>query len=523
MSSSSSGLDASLAYPIIHRRQTLQFALNQLGIRPGYIGAESRDILPLLRDYSALAAAYQNKNGNQPEQDFMADLSYLGVTTRDMIEKRIAFLRSSNYGNNEIMDHLGISEDPSKFAAPGSRKSVQLEKLVKIAKEKKTSKPKKTLHDIVPARRDALYELLKSDFPDSLPSDEDLIHHIANKRFDFMKEYYFGISPKTLTTDYFKVRKKNGLVRKRVYPKHEGLLKNRETELMELLSQDMTMKNAERHMNLSKGDGISYLSKIYAKYKIPDGVNHRMYVLNEYNKSRGEKIESSPFHLDILTLRENQIAALAREGRNDASIGSELGIHNNTVGSQLTRIFSKLGIPKSILHKRQALPEYIAKAIEEQKNHKNDPEPDKSKELTPKEVQVFEQLCTTKRYEEMARELNLTEGTLKAYRNSVYLKHDIPKNMNPRMYLISSYRDSHKIFPSEQKSKAALNRKKSLSFYEDWAVLLAVSGLSNASIANEMGTSTESIKNHLSYAFDKLGIPEDRKDKRAALFDYYPL
>ena len=53
-----------------------------------------------------------------------------------------------------------------------------------------------------------------------------------------------------------------------------------------------------------------------------------------------------------LTQREQEIAALATEGMTNREIAAELGISENTVKTQLKRIFEKLGIRSRALLKK---------------------------------------------------------------------------------------------------------------------------------------------------------------------------
>jgi len=96
------------------------------------------------------------------------------------------------------------------------------------------------------------------------------------------------------------------------------------------------------------------LLEMQARNIYPDEITEILALYNQYHTAaahmiRGNSIPGRP----ALTERENEIARLAAQGLSNKEIGKHLYISENTVKTQLKRVFAKLGVNSRILLKQK--------------------------------------------------------------------------------------------------------------------------------------------------------------------------
>ena len=122
----------------------------------------------------------------------------------------------------------------------------------------------------------------------------------------------------------------------------------------------------------------------------------------------------------------------------------------------------------------------------------------KEKQLSPRERQVVELLLQGCENDEIAKQLNITPRTVKAYLNRLFLRFGINSGVKRVKLATLLYR---KQLFSDRDTAPEPRRDPELRIIE-----LVAQGLTNKDVAGEIGSTESALKNCVRRIYDKLGL-----------------
>lgn len=155
-----------------------------------------------------------------------------------------------------------------------------------------------------------------------------------------------------------------------------------------------------------------------------------------------------------LTPRELELLAVIARGLSTREIVEQLGITPGTVKAHLTSIFRKIGVanrvqaaryyidnlrpdPAATIELRPGAP--VGRDDDTTIGHAPHRAPRPRSRLSRRELQVLEQIGAGETSETIARELGLTEGTIKAHLTSIYRKTGSQNRVQAARYYLRHY------------------------------------------------------------------------------------